>query len=135
MNIVSDFEITGWDAVPNGEEGEGPLLSEARVSKRYRGDLDGEGRVRLLMCRASAEGPLENAGYIASEQVSGTLGGRAGTFVLHHWGIAEAGVPPRTGGHVVPGSGTGELAGLWGTMEIHVDEDGKHTLALSYQVG
>lgn len=135
MKIVSDFEITGWDAVPNGEEGEGPLLSEARVSKRYRGDLDAEGRVRLLMCRATADGPLENAGYIASEQVSGTLGDRAGTFVLHHWGIAEAGALPRTGGHVVPGSGTGELADLSGTMEIHVDEDGKHTLTLDYQVG
>lgn len=23
MKIVSSFEITGWDAVPNGEEGEG----------------------------------------------------------------------------------------------------------------
>ena len=135
MKTVSDFEVTGWDAVPNGEESEGPLLSEARVSKRYHGDLDAEGRARLLMCRASADGPLENAGYIASEQVSGTLGGRTGTFVLHHWGIAEAGVPPRTGGHVVPGSGTGELVGLSGTMEIHVDADGKHTLALDYQVG
>ena len=77
MKIVSSFEITGWDATPYGEEGEGPLLSEAHVVKRYQGDLDGEGRVRLLMCRASADGPLENAGYIASEQVSGTLGGDA----------------------------------------------------------
>ena len=130
MKIVSSFEITGWDATPYGEEGEGPLLSEAHVVKRYEGDLDGEGRVRLLMCRASADGPLDNAGYIASEQVSGALGGREGTFVLHHWGIAGAGAPPRTAGHVVPGSGTGELAGLSGTMEIHVDADGKHTLAL-----
>ena len=89
MQIVSGFEITGWDATPYGEEGEGPLLSEAHVVKRYQGDLDGEGRVRLLMCRASADGPLENAGYIASEQVSGTLGG---------------------------------------------DADGKHTLALDYQI-
>ena len=128
MKTVSSFEITGWDPVPDADEGEGPFLSEARVSKRYQGDLDGEGRVRLLMCRASADGPLENAGYIASEQVSGTLGGREGTFVLHHWGIAEAGAPPRTDGHVVPGSGTGELAGLSGTMEIHVDAEGKHTL-------
>ena len=135
MKTVSSFKITGWDAKPYGEEGEGPLLSEADVVKRYQGDLDGEGRVRLLMCRASADGPLENAGYIASEQVSGTLGGREGTFVLHHWGIAGAGAPPRTAGHVVPGSGTGELAGLSGTMEIHVDEDGKHTLALEYEIG
>ena len=135
MKTVSSFEITGWDAVPDADEGEGPFLSEARVVKRYQGDLDGEGRVRLLMCRASADGPLENAGYIASEQVSGMLGGREGTFVLHHWGIAEAGAPPSTAGHVVPGSGTGELAGLSGTMEIHVDGDGKHTLTLDYEIG
>lgn len=135
MKIVSDFEVTGWDAMPYGEEGEGPLLSEAHVVKRYRGDLDGEGRARLLMCRASAEGPLENAGYIVSEQVSGTLGGREGTFVLHHWGIAEPGVAPRTAGHVVPGSGTGGLAGLSGTMEIQVDADGRHTMTLEYEIG
>ena len=134
MKIVSGFEVTRWDTVPYGEESEAPLLSEARVVKRYRGDLDGEGRVRLLMCGASATGPPEDAGYIASEQVRGTLGGRTGTFVLHHWGIAEAGAPPRTGGHVVPGSGTGELAGLSGTMEIHVDADGTHTLALDYRI-
>lgn len=134
MKIVSSFEVTGWDALPHAEECEGPLLSEARVVKRYRGDLDGEGRVRLLMCRASADGPPENAGYVASERVSGTLGGRGGTFVLHHWGIAEAGVPPRTGGHVVPGSGTGELAGLSGTMEICVDAEGGHTLTLEYEI-
>lgn len=134
MKIVSDFEVTGWDTLPYGEEGEAPLLSEAHVVKRYHGDLDGEGRVRLLMCRASAEGPLENAGYIASEQVSGTLGGREGTFVLHHWGIAGAGEAPRTAGHVVPGSGTGELAGLSGTMEIRVDAEGGHTLALDYEI-
>ena len=132
MKTVSSFEVTGWDT--RDEEGERPLFSEAIVDKRYHGDLDGEGRVRLLMCRASADGPLENAGYIAMEQVSGTLGGRKGTFVFHHWGIAEAGAPPRTGGHVVPGSGTGELAGMSGTMEIHVDGDGGHTLALDYEI-
>ena len=135
MKAVSDFEVTGWDAMPYGEDGEAPLLSEAHVVKRYRGDLDGEGRARLLMCRASADGPLENAGYVAAEQVSGTLAGREGTFVLHHWGIAEPGRPPRTGGHVVPGSGTDWLAGLAGTMEIHVDADGKHTLTLEYRIG
>ena len=49
-------------------------------------------------------------------------------------GSVVAGALPRTAGHVVPGSGTGELASLSGTMEIHVDADGKHTLALDYQV-
>ena len=84
------------------------------------------------MCRASAEGPLENAGYIASEQVSGTLGGREGTFVLHHWGIRPE---PRRAPAAMWCRGPGRaLAGLSGTVEIHVDEDGKHTLALDYQI-
>lgn len=135
MKIVSDFEVTGWDATPYGEQREGPFLSEAHAVKRYRGTLDGEGRVRLLMCRATLQGPPENAGYVASEQVSGTLAGREGTFVLQHWGVAGAGAPPRTAGHVVPGSGTGELAGLSGTMEIHVDADGRHELALDFEIG
>lgn len=132
--IVSRFEVTGWDAEPYGESGDGPLLSEAQVVKRYHGNLDAEGRARVLMCRAGADGPLANAGYIASEQVTGSLDGREGTFVLQHWGIAEEGAPPRTAGHVVPGSGTGDLAGLSGTLEIAVGEDGTHTLSLEYRI-
>ena len=132
--IVSRFEVTNWDATPYGEQGEGPLLSEAKVVKRYHGDLDAEGRARVLICRASADGPLANAGYIASERVSGSLDGRKGTFVLQHWGLAEEGAPPSTAGHVVPGSGTGDLVGLSGTMEITVDADGTHTLSLDYRI-
>ena len=30
MKIVSDFEITGWDAVASGEDGEGPLPPSGR---------------------------------------------------------------------------------------------------------
>ena len=135
MRAVSNFKVTGWEELPYGEESAGPHLGEALVAKHYQGDLVGEGRARLLMCRASTEGPLQDAGYIVSEQVTGSLGGREGSFVLHHWGIAEAGQPPRTAGHVVPGSGTGELAGLSGTMEIRVDADGTHTLALDYEIG
>ena len=129
---TSDFDVTGWDQTPYGEEGEGPSLGEAIVLKSYRGDLEGEGRARLLMCRASAANNPENAGFVASEQISGQLAGRVGTFVTQFWGIAVAGLPPRTAGHVVPGSGTGQLAGLSGTMEITVGPDGQHQLTLDY---
>lgn len=135
MKATSEFKVTGWDETPYGKEGRRPHLFEALVLKEYRGDLEGKGRARLLMCRASLEGLLQDAGYIAAERVSGRLAGREGTFVLHHWGIAAAGSAPRTAGQVVPGSGTGGLAGLSGTMEIRVDADGKHTLALEYRIG
>lgn len=134
MKANARFDVTGWDETPYGEEGDGPHLSEALVLKQYHGDLEGEARARVLMCRASRKGPLQDAGYIASERVSGRLGGLAGTFVLQHWGIAAAGSQPRTAGHVVPGSGTGELAGLSGTMAIEVDSDGRHTLELEYRI-
>ena len=164
MKATVEFRVTGWkeepwDLTAAGEGGgeadaggvdggssradaaegsgtpePGPHLSAARVTKEYSGELEGTGRARLLMCRASLEGPLRNAGYIVSERVVGRLAGRAGSFVLHHWGVAPEGSPPWTAGHVVPGSGTGELAGLTGTMEIRVDGEGTHTLLLEYEL-
>ena len=142
LKATSRFDVTGWDETPYGDEGDGPHhsegdgphLSEALVVKEYHGDLEGAGRARVLMCRASRDGPLQDAGYIASERVVGRLGSREGSFVLQHWGVAAAGSPPRTDGHVVPGSGTGELAGLSGSMEIVVDADGRHTIELEYRI-
>ena len=135
MKASARFDVTGWDETSHAEGDGGPRLSEALVVKEYRGDLEGTGRARVLMCRADGEGPLQDAGYVAAERISGRLGGRGGTFVLHHWGVAAAGSAPRTAGHVVPGSGTGELAGLAGTVEIGVEEDGTHTLTLEYRIG
>lgn len=135
---VCEFDVTGWDAKDGGQpaatpEGS-PVLAEAVVQKRYRGRLEGDGTARLLTCQADPAKPVSDAGYLAAEQVSGTLDGKTGTFVMHHWGIAAAGSKPRTGGHVVPGSATGQLAGLSGTVEIAVDAAGKHTLALDYEL-
>ena len=45
------------------------------------------------------------------------------------------GVPPRTFGHVVPGSGTGDFAGLTGEVEVGQTGDGAHTLTLTYDFG
>lgn len=134
-----EFDVTGWDAEdggsPAGADAEGgPVLGQAVVRKRYRGRLEGEGTARLLTCRADLAKPMSDAGYLAAEQVSGTLDGKTGTFVMHHWGVAAAGSPPRTGGHVVPGSATGQLTGLSGTVEIAVDATGKHTLTLDYEL-
>ncbi len=65
--------------------------------------------------------------------MTGSLAGKKGTFVLHHWGITGGG-SQTTGGHVVPGSGTGELIGLTGSIVISVDEAGAHTLTLDYEL-
>ena len=72
------------------------------------------------------------AGYVVCERVVGRLGNRSGSFVLQHGGLIGPGLPPHTFGHVVPGSGTGELAGLTGEVKIDRAEDGTHTLTLDY---
>jgi hypothetical protein len=99
------FEITGWDQAPYDAPADGPPLTRATVRKRYAGVLDGESVAELLTCGELA--------YTASERVVGALDGRAGTFVLQH-GAWEGG----QWGFVVPGSGTGALAGLRGDARL-----------------
>jgi hypothetical protein len=60
-----------------------------------------------------------SAGYVAMEEVRGTLHGRTGTFALQHNGIMNRGVPALVVS-VVPDSGTGELTGIAGTMTITI---------------
>ncbi len=71
-----------------------------------------------------------SAGYVAMEQVTGTLHGRRGTFALQHSGTMTGGAPQLTI-TAVPDSGTGQLAGLAGTMTIEIIE-GEHLYALTY---
>jgi hypothetical protein len=66
------------------------------------------------------------------EKVTGTLAGRAGTFVLQHSGTMTRGVQQLTV-TVVPDSGTGALAGLSGTMTVRI-EGGKHSYEFTYEL-
>jgi len=133
-SATSSFDVTGWDQAPYGDADQHPSFSKATVLKKFQGDLTGESTAQLLMCQADTSDLSAGAGYVASELVTGQLGGRSGTFVLQHWGVSGGGAPQRTGGHVVPGSGTGELAGLSGEVEIAVDADGAHSLTLTYDI-
>ena len=126
---TASFDVTGWDGAAYDEPAEGPHLSRVTIRKVFRGDLEGESTGEGLFC--GMDDPATGAGYVVSERFVGRLGGRAGTFVLQHVGIAAAGSAPRSFGHVVPGSGTGGLAGLRG--EVVFGEG--HTLALDYDLG
>ena len=105
MKLEATFEITRWDAAPYDEPAEGPPSSRIVVGKTYSGALAGESLAELLTAGELA--------YLANERVTGTLDGRRGTFVLQH-GAWEGG----QWGFVVPGSGTGALAGLRGDARL-----------------
>ncbi len=91
-------------------------LGRMSLEKRYHGDLDATSSGEMLAAHGSVKG---SAGYVAIERVTGTLGGRKGSFVLMHTGIMNRGTPQLTI-TVVPDSGTEVLAGLSGTMGINM---------------
>jgi hypothetical protein len=63
-------------------------------------------------------------------KITGTLHGRIGSFALQQSGVMTRGAPQQTIG-VVPDSGSGELAGLAGSMTA-VIEGGRHSYHFEY---
>jgi hypothetical protein len=102
-------------------------LGRMSIDKQFHGDLEATSKGEMLsfMNRDAGSG-----GYVALEKVTGTLGGHSGSFVLEHNATMDAGAP-ELNIIVVPGSGTGELAGLTGTMKIRI-ESGKHFYDFDY---
>ena len=99
------------------------------LDKTYSGALRGSARGEMLTAGDRAAG---NAGYVAMEIVTGTLDGKAGSFALMQSGTMTKGSAPELNVQVVPGSGTGELSGLYGAMTIHIAPDGSHSYTLHY---
>jgi len=131
---VSSFDVTGWDEAPYDQPEGGPHLSQATVRKSFRGDLEGEGTAQLLMCRSDPSDLTAGAGYVALEKIVGSIGGRSGSFVVQHGGLSDPdGTRPMTA-FIVTGSGTGELAGIRGTVEIAVTAEGAHSITLDYEL-
>ena len=104
-----------------------PTIGRMSLDKQFHGDLEATSKGQMLSTMGDVKG---SAGYVAMERVSGTLHGRKGTFALQHSGTMTRGTPSLTIS-VVPDSGTGELVGLAGTMEIHI-VTGKHSYDFSY---
>ena len=106
-----------------------PTVGRLGLDKQFSGDLEASSRGQMLAVRTELPG---SAGYVAMERVIGTLDGKTGTFALQHSGTMNRGKPGLIIS-VVPDSGTGELAGIAGTMSITI-VDGKHSYDFEYTV-
>ncbi len=122
------FDVT-TSREPPYDTGEGATLGRASLEKRFYGGLEGTSTVQMLSAITSVQG---SAGYVALERVTGSLHGRAGTFVLQHSGTMRRG-KPELAVTVVPDSGTGELGGISGSMTIEIVE-GKHLYTFAYSL-
>ena len=107
---------------PDNPEAEGSKLGRMAIEKQFQGDLEAVSKGEMLSAMTDVKG---SAGYVALERVTGTLGGRSGSFVLQHSGTMTRG-QAQLSVTVVPDSATGELAGLAGKLSIQLTE-GKHS--------
>lgn len=121
-----DVKITPQAATPGIESAQ---LGRMIIDKQFHGDLEAASLGEMLSVRTETPG---SAGYVALERVTGALQGRKGSFVLQHSGTMKRGAPTLVL-TVVPDSGSGELAGLSGSMAIVIDH-GQHSYTLDYQL-
>ncbi len=122
------FEVD-LNPIDNHAEGlDGMSLGRMTLDKKYSGDLVGSSSGEMLFAMTPVEG---SAGYVAIEQVQGTLHGRSGSFILQHFGARREGAG-RLVVEVVPDSGTADLIGLAGEMTIAIDKK-VHAYQLAYK--
>lgn len=127
---TAEFSITSWEASPYDEGVPGPKMTRTVVKKTFTGALTGSSVAELLTCESESG----SAGYVAMERVEGALDGVPGTFVIQHGGLYDATTSKATPyGAIVPGSATGELAGLSGSAEYRHDDQGA-ILTLHYDL-
>ena len=98
-------------------------------AKTWTGSMEGTGRGVMLSAGDPGTG---SAGYVAIEVFEGTIDGHEGSVSFQQFGVMDDGTQ-RLDYALVPGSGTGDLAGIRGTVELTV-VDGVHDVALSYDL-
>jgi len=112
MKTRADAVITVHQYQPAAydEPAVGSALTRIHVEESFSGDMTGDGVAEFLQA-ARADGP---ASFVGIERVTGTVAGRSGTFLLQDAGTVQDNIVSGEW-FVIPGSGTGELAGLRGT--------------------
>lgn len=116
-----------YQQVAYDEPAEGPTLSRIHLGELFSGDIEACGITEFLQS-TNADG---SASFVGIERVVGTLGGRRGTFLLQSTGTVSGNVVSAEW-LVIPGSGTGELAGLRGTGGVRSNLGEGGTAHLDY---
>jgi hypothetical protein len=124
---VGTFEVK-VKPLPEDEKVAGVPVGRMSIDKTFKGDIDGTSAGEMMTTGTAVKG---SAGYVAVEIVTGSIKGRKGAFTLMHHATMKENADFRMNIVVVPDSGTSELTGLAGKMEIII-EGGKHSYRFDY---
>jgi hypothetical protein len=125
---IGTFEVK-LKPEPLSETAAPAALGRMSLDKTFHGGLEATSKGEMISVMDKEKG---SGGYVAIERVTGTLDGHTGSFVLQHSGAMNRGTP-QLSVTVVPDSGTGELTGLTGSMQIDIAA-GKHSYTFEYSL-
>jgi len=101
---------------------DGINLGRMSIDKTFSGELEASSTGEMLSAMTATQG---SAGYVAIEQVVGTLAGKQGSFVLQHFGTMDKGQDSLILNGILD-SGADELEGLAGSMKIRIENSVHH---------
>jgi hypothetical protein len=128
---MGSFEVTITPEAQGPAPEGGVPTSRMALHKVFAGALEGEARGTMIAAGVPSAG--QAASYVAIDQVSGTLEGRRGGFVLVHRGTMSKTGAADLSVIIAPDSGGGALEGITGTLAIEI-KDGKHLYDLAYSL-
>lgn len=128
-DATGSFTVKSWDENTYSELGESSKLTKATITFALEGDLKAEATWDAVMYYR----PDGTAVFTGFQQMTGTLEGRDGSFVVRADGDYADG-EARTHWQVVDGSGTGALAGLTGSGESAAKTGPSGTYTLDYRL-
>lgn len=114
--------------LPEDEKVPGVTVGRMSIDKTFKGDIEGTSKGEMMTAATPVKG---SAGYVAVEIVTASIKGKSGTFTLLHHATMKQEGDFRMNIVVIPDSGTGDLVGLSGKMEIII-EGGKHSYRFDY---
>jgi hypothetical protein len=123
------FTVASWEEDTYQELADKGKLTRARVGYRLSGGIEGEATWDALMFYR----PDGTAEYTGLQHVSAQIEGRSGTCVMVAAGTYADGAASGTW-RVIPGSGTGGLAGLTGSGTSVATSTPPGTFAFDYEL-
>ncbi len=126
-HATGGIDVKTYEPTPYDQPAEGPALVRIHVVETFSGDIEGEGVAEFLQTTRGED----EASFVGVERVTGSVGGRSGTFVLQDQGTLTGTAVTGTW-HVVPGSGTGQLRGLRGEGGFQAQLGQRADITLDY---
>jgi len=125
--ITASFEVTAWDEHQFDRRAGAGKLTRAKVTKAYKGDIEGESVTEWLMAYSS-DG---SASFVGLERISASIAGRKGTIVVQHVGDYKDGAA-KADLTVIAGAGSDQLSTAAGRGDFIADPAGRIRLELSF---